>query len=573
MQKKTSDDSRPTLVLMVPWMVLGGADRCGIDLLRAATDDGWRTVVLSTGANAYGNTWENEFRAVADKVVDIGSPGSPRDGTTGDEALRVLAEERPDLIVLNNSHLGYREAARIRAAIPGAAIVPMLHMELPGEWDFISRILEAPDQFDEVLAISHRMKDRLVEGGYPAHRVAVVHWSTGGRTRISVLRQRLEGRETFGLGRDDTVILFPSRLAPQKRPLLAVETLARIPDRSVKMLFGGYGRWEREVRLHAARLGVEDRIILTGGIPSADMDLAYAVASAVFLPSEDEGIPLAIYEAIGMGVPVVASKVGAVHEVLGPREAFLVDRSPAGNEAERLAGALMASLTYEGRERADRAWIRHAQEFSPSEFRARISDFLARHKGVAPPRKPRKVFCIGMAKTGTSSVGAALRRLGYRTAGFDPALQDLYFLGMRDPIWEAVERYDAFSDGPFNTGSFYEELLARYPDALFILTVREKEAWVESHRNHFAKGGSPRIPDKWKLTTYDSFLWKRFYEERNTKVIDLFRKEGKDSQLLVLRPCDGADDRTWMELCDFLGEGRLPEGTPFPRENPGTYPR
>lgn len=96
-----------------------------------------------------------------------------------------------------------------------------------------------------------------------------------------------------------------------------------------------------------------------------------------------------------------------------------------------------------------------------------------------------KVFVVGYNKTGTTSMEAYFRQLSWRCGPqrqFEE-LRDEFFSGRWDRVFELIDKHDAFQDTPFSTGggAFVAALRDRYPDAKFILTVRDSaEQWFNS---------------------------------------------------------------------------------------------
>ena len=97
-----------------------------------------------------------------------------------------------------------------------------------------------------------------------------------------------------------------------------------------------------------------------------------------------------------------------------------------------------------------------------------------------------KIFGIGLSKTGTTSLYAALHILGFRAGTF----RHMKALGLED--WfkgdftkDYLQEYDAVTDAPLTT--MYPELDERYPNSRFILTLRPVESWLVSIEKQFRK--------------------------------------------------------------------------------------
>jgi hypothetical protein len=175
----------------------------------------------------------------------------------------------------------------------------------------------------------------------------------------------------------------------------------------------------------------------------------------------------------------------------------------------------------------------------------------------------RKVFGIGAARTGTSSLGRAFVMLGFRHKSWDPSLWTSFERGDLAPILAEAARYETFEDGPWNGADLYRTLDRQFPGSKFILTVRNVESWSRSHERHFSTAGDRQIPEEYLIEDYPS---KRdeivaAFERRNAEIIDYFRSRPADLLVFDVVRGDG-----WRELCTFLQlvEPRVP----FPHMNP-----
>lgn len=135
-------------------------------------------------------------------------------------------------------------------------------------------------------------------------------------------------------------VLFLGRLAPQKRPDVALRAFARlrelVPDATLD--FVGDGSLRPELDRLAASLGVGDAVRFLG--TRGDVPALLAGASCFVLTSDYEGCPLTVLEAMAAGVPVVATAVGGVPELVSERTGVLVPAADIEATAHALAGVL-----------------------------------------------------------------------------------------------------------------------------------------------------------------------------------------------------------------------------------------
>ncbi len=124
-------------------------------------------------------------------------------------------------------------------------------------------------------------------------------------------------REEFGAGSDDYLIGTVACLKPQKAPedVVAVAKLvcAHIPR--ARFVVIGDGERRSSIEALIRRYGLQDRVRLAGW--RRDVDRAMNSFDALLLTSHWEGFPRVVLEAASAGLPIVATRVGGVEEVIG----------------------------------------------------------------------------------------------------------------------------------------------------------------------------------------------------------------------------------------------------------------
>jgi glycosyltransferase involved in cell wall biosynthesis len=114
-------------------------------------------------------------------------------------------------------------------------------------------------------------------------------------------------------------LLFLGDVGQHKGAFDLVRAFARIAHRfaGLRLVYGGVGDIDR-VRVIAAELGVADRIECPGWLAPEAKRAALAGAAGFVLPSYMEGMPMALLEAMSFGLPVIATAVGGVPEIITP---------------------------------------------------------------------------------------------------------------------------------------------------------------------------------------------------------------------------------------------------------------
>jgi glycosyltransferase involved in cell wall biosynthesis len=140
--------------------------------------------------------------------------------------------------------------------------------------------------------------------------------------------------------RASPVALFLGIVRPEKGvyDLLAAwpQVLREVPD--ARLILAGSGEIER-AREHARRLGIADSVELVGWVDAPEKARLLGEAAALVLPSRFEALPMAVLEGMAAGLPIVATRVGAIPEAVGDAGILV---SPG--DADALAAALAAAL-------------------------------------------------------------------------------------------------------------------------------------------------------------------------------------------------------------------------------------
>lgn len=162
---------------------------------------------------------------------------------------------------------------------------------------------------------------------------------------------------------DPPVVLFAARFDPVKRHatlIEAVSTLVREGER-LELWLAGSGRLLPAAQQQAADLGIDGVVRFLGYVPNAQILqwLKTGRVDAVALPSDWEGIPVSLIEALAHGVPVAASEVGGVAELVGDGCGLLVpegDKAALADAIRRLLHSprLREDLSRAGRKRVER---------------------------------------------------------------------------------------------------------------------------------------------------------------------------------------------------------------------------
>ena len=190
-----------------------------------------------------------------------------------------------------------------------------------------------------IVAVSEAMRAELVGIGLPSDRVSVV------REAIQLTDPPRGDRESLrrGLGLPDrTTAVFLGRLSHVKGADVLMRAVSNgvLEETNSQLVFLGSGNMEASLREAASGIP-GGRVRFEGFVPHGRVSEWLGASDLLVLPSRSEGLPLALIEALSLGVPVVASSVGGIPEIVTVGETgWLVPPEDAGALERALRAAL-----------------------------------------------------------------------------------------------------------------------------------------------------------------------------------------------------------------------------------------
>ena len=258
---------------------------------------------------------------------------------------RLVRSLRADVV---HTHLVHADLyAGVAAKLRGTTLVSTKHNDDPfrrGPFRYVERRLLR--LADRIVAITDALRDFTIEQvGAEEAKVQTIHYGLDG------LPDAWGENAPDDVPRGARVLLSTSRLTRQKGIDVAIRALASLPEDTVLVVLGD-GPERAALESLARELGVERRLFLLGRVPDVASWLRRATVYAQ--PARWEGFGLGVLEAMHASLPVVASRISSLPELVVDGETgLLVPVDDPASLAAAIASALESpQLGEAGRERA-----------------------------------------------------------------------------------------------------------------------------------------------------------------------------------------------------------------------------
>lgn len=310
MQLQTADFSskKPTVLQLVTGLGVGGAERVVLELASALGRQGFRSVVVALNDDA---GLLAQYGCSEIPIYMLGVKKTPWSFIKATfKLINIMRREQVSLVHAHMFH-ALLLALMCKLAKPACKLVFTSHSSMG--FTFIRRL--------------------LIQASKPLRSADIV-FTTGQHSEMNakhtlVIPNGVPVSPKWvaperGV-KDRLVFLFVGRLEPVKNPLALVRSFAEVRHQNCELWLAGDGSMRSEVISEINRLGIEHRVHLLG-IRRDVPQLLFQVDCFV-ITSHWEGLPMAVLEAGAAALPVVATPVGAIPELLEGGYGYLAEIS------------------------------------------------------------------------------------------------------------------------------------------------------------------------------------------------------------------------------------------------------
>jgi glycosyltransferase involved in cell wall biosynthesis len=217
---------------------------------------------------------------------------------------------------------------------------------------------ETLKEADRIITVSNATKEYVLSLGAKPEKIKVLHNGVDLVRFKPMTGKREEMRRKLGIPQNSIVAVTVRRLVYKNGIDTLIEGANTAVRKNPKIIFlvVGKGPDLNSVQIKIRQLGIENNFRLTGFVSDEDLPFYYNAADFFVLPSKSgEGLPLVALEAMACGLPVIATNVGGISEILMEDYGKLV----TANQPELLAEAILefSSVDFSSRKLELRAMV------------------------------------------------------------------------------------------------------------------------------------------------------------------------------------------------------------------------
>lgn len=312
---KCVDNNKINILMILPWMITGGADRFVLDLVSNLDKNKFEITILTTEPNK--NVLRQQFEENA-TVYDLTSFLSQKYWLSFINY--IIEKNNINLIFNTNSKFGYSILPYLKSKNPNIPIIDYIHMEewynRNGGYSRYSTMMTSV--IDKTLTCNENSKRILKEHfGRNSEEIETVYIGVDEEKFNPSKFNKNELLEKYGLQNEKRYILsYICRISEQKRPILLLEIVKKLKEKrnDFLVLVVGNGNLLEKMKKKASEMEILENIKFLGNIEKTEE--IYALSDATINCSIKEGLALTSYESLSMGVPVISANVGGQKELI-----------------------------------------------------------------------------------------------------------------------------------------------------------------------------------------------------------------------------------------------------------------
>ena len=311
------------ILMITSWMVMGGADKFNLDLLKGLDKNKFEVIMVTTVPKE--NIWRQEFEEHVKAIYDL---TTFLDQKYWPCFVNYLIESNDINIIFNtNSVFGYSILPYLKAKHPKIPIIDYIHME---EWynrnGGYSRDSSVVSSVIDKTYVCNKNSQKILADHFKRNPddLDTIYIGVDEEKFNPQNFNKIKLKEKYNIPTNKKVISFIARIDLQKRPHLLMKIINSLKQKrnDFVLIVAGDGPMLQDIKKEANKYKINENIIFLGAVSNTDE--IYAISDLTLNCSIKEGLALTAYESLAMGIPVVSADVGGQKELITEETGVIV---------------------------------------------------------------------------------------------------------------------------------------------------------------------------------------------------------------------------------------------------------
>lgn len=325
-QIKNKNEGQSRYLFILPWMVMGGADKFNYDLIESLVCH--HHVSICTTFNG-DSPWEQKFKALTDDIFILKNFLNTSD--TPRFLSYIIESRRINFVIISGSSIAYQLLPYLRVFSPDTTFIDLTHVEEP-QWKNGGHprfSVGYQDLLDANIVSTQHLASWMEKNKADSSKIHVLRTGVKLHSPTYIHNTRKKAQKNLKINHETPVIIFSGRICQQKRPALLAQILKELNNNRVMFhaLIIGDGEQYPLLKKLINTYHLNEKTTMLGAIPHQNWLELLTCADIFLLPSQYEGISIALLEAMSMGVIPVVSNVGGQSEIVRQEAGYLIPQT------------------------------------------------------------------------------------------------------------------------------------------------------------------------------------------------------------------------------------------------------
>jgi glycosyltransferase involved in cell wall biosynthesis len=305
-------DARPSLLILVPWLQIGGAETVLYQVM-SGLQQLFRFYLFTTLPDK--NEWHDRFYQLTKNIYHL--PNFLPEYAWEDFLVNFIHTRDIQQVLISHSEFGYSILPKLKESFPNVRTVDLLHND--SDLGFFRHSVQYDSYLDLHIVVNELIKQKLhAMGKVDLAKVYTIYNAIDEEKVFNpALYQPEKVRERWQLPPGKKVVTYIGRLSREKQPDHFLRLASKLKHRSdLFFLLVGDGPLRDIVEAEIKQLGLQEHLRWYKMVSPEQIPEILAGTDLMVLTSEVEGFPMVVLEALAMGVPVISYDVGDVRSVV-----------------------------------------------------------------------------------------------------------------------------------------------------------------------------------------------------------------------------------------------------------------